>query len=188
MTNRFDNEYVTANYRYISAYNELNARTSQRQQALTIFISFFVGILAALIASHGAAGLGNAHIEWILLGFPVASASFSFLNYKYELIITNIRAFLVTLERLNAAHEAMPSYNSDPEWTVNSDHARRYHDYACAILILACNSIGLSAFYVLYPDRFHQSAWVIGVVVLIAIFTALMHWRLPKVSTVKQKL
>lgn len=182
MTHRFDNEYVTSNYRYISAYNELNARTSQRQQALTIFISFFVGLLAALIASHGAGGLGNAHIEWILLGFPVASASFAFLNYKYELIIANIRAYLMKLEHLNAAHEVLPSYNSDPEWTINSDHARRYHDYACAILIIACNSIGLSAFYVLYPERFFQSGWVIFVVVFVAIFTALMHWLLPKIS------
>jgi len=182
MTNRFDNEYVSANYRYISAYNELNARTSQRQQALTIFISFFVGLLAALIASHSAAGLSNAHIEWILLGFPVASASFAFLNYKYELIIANIRAYLVTLEQLNAAHESLPSYNSDPVWTINSDHARRYHDYACAVLILACNSIGLSAFYVLYPERFFQSGWVIFVVVLVAFFTALMHWLLPKIN------
>ncbi|GAC1370552.1 MAG: hypothetical protein NVS3B3_04240 [Aquirhabdus sp.] len=187
MSNRFDNEYVSANYRYISAYNELNARTSQRQQGLTIFISFFVGLLAALIASHGATGLNNAHIEWILLGFPVASASFAFLNYKYELIITNIRAYLSQLEHLNDAHLSLPSYNSDAEWMINSDHARRFHDYACAVLIVACNSIGLSAFYVLYPERFVLSGWVIFVVVSVAIFTATMHWMLPSFSVVKRK-
>lgn len=186
MSDRFDNEYVTANYRYISAYNELNARTSQRQQGLTIFISFFVGLLAALIASHGAANLGNAHIEWILLGFPVASASFAFLNYKYELIITNIRAYLTTLEQLNTAHTALPSYNTDPTWIRNSDHARRYHDYACAVLILACNSIGVSAFYVIYPERFSQASWVIAIVLIVAVLAATMHWFLPKVSVVRQ--
>ncbi len=185
MTNRFDNEYVTANYRYVSAYGELSARTSQRQQGLTIFISFFVGLLAALIASHNATGMNTAHIEWILLGFPVASTSFTFLNYKYELIITNIRDFLGKLEQLSDAHLSIPSYNSDAEWKANSQHARRYHDYACAVLILACNSIGLSAFYVLYPDRFNQSGWVIGVVVFVAIFTALMHWQLPKLGAAK---
>jgi len=185
MTNRFENEYVTSNYRYISAYNELNARTSQRQQGLTIFISFFVGLLAALIASHGAAGLSTAHIEWILLGFPVASASFTFLNFKYELIITNIRAYLSTLEQLNDAHLSLPSYNTDMHWIVNSDHARRYHDYACAVLIVACNSIGLSAFYVLYPERFHASGWVITVVAMIALVCAAMHWMLPRFKTKK---
>jgi len=187
MTNRFENEYVTANYRYISAYNELNARTSQRQQGLTIFISFFVGLLAALIASHGATGLSNAHIEWILLGFPVASASFAFLNYKYELIITNIRAYLSKMEQLGNAHEVLPSYNSDQEWVANSDRARRFHDYACAVLIIACNSIGLSAFYVLYPERFVLSGWVIVVVVCVAILSATMHWMLPSFSVVKRK-
>jgi hypothetical protein len=187
MSQRFDTEYVTSNYRYISAYNELNARTSQRQQALTIFISFFVGLLAALIASHSASGLDNAHIEWILLGFPVASASFAFLNYKYELIIANIRAYLAQLEQLNNAHLSLPSYNSDIEWMINSAHARRFHDYACAILILACNSIGLSAFYVLYPVRFGLSSWVIWVVVIVAVLTAFMHWMLPKFGVGKRK-
>jgi hypothetical protein len=187
MTNRFENEYVTANYRYISAYNELNARTSQRQQGLTIFISFFVGLLAALIASHSATALNTAHIEWILLGFPVASASFAFLNYKYELIITNIRAYLSKIEHLGDAHLSLPSYNSDLEWVANSDRARRFHDYACAVLILACNSIGLSAFYVLYPERFALSGWVIAVVVCVALLTATMHWMLPSFSVVKQK-
>jgi hypothetical protein len=186
MSNRFENEYVTANYRYISAYNELNARTSQRQQGLTIFISFFVGLLAALIASHGAANIGNAHIEWILLGFPVASSSFAFINYKYELIITNIRAYLTTLERLNGANLELPSYNTEPQWISNSDHARRYHDYACAVLILACNSIGISAFYVIYPDRFAVSSWVIAIVVLVAVLTATMHWFLPRVGAARR--
>jgi hypothetical protein len=54
-------------------------------------------------------------------------------------------------------------------------------------LILACNSIGLSAFYVLYPERFALSGWVIAVVTGIAILTATMHWMLPSFSVVKQK-
>lgn len=178
--NRFEQEFVNANYRYIAAFNELNARTSQRQQALTVFITFFIGLLAALIAAHNADHTGDAHIEWILLGFPVASATFAFLNYKYERIITNLRRYLSTLERLGNAHLHIPSYNTNPHWVNDSNHARRFHDYACAILILACNSIGISAFYVLFPERFHQSSWVIIAVVIVGLLTAGLHWLLPR--------
>ena len=177
---RFEQEYVSANYRYIAAFNELNARTSQRQQALTIFITFFIGLLAALIAAHNASKGSDAHIEWILMGFPVASATFAFLNYKYERIITNLRQFLATLERCSDAHLAIPSYNVDAQWVDSSNHARRFHDYACAVLILACNSIGISAFYVLFPERFEQSAWVLGIVVFVSCLTAGLHWLLPR--------
>lgn len=180
MAAKFTQEYVTANYRYISAYNELNARTSQRQQALTIFITFFIGLLAALIAAHNVSTSLNSHIEWILFGFPVASATFAFLNYKYERIITNLRHFLSTLERYHNAHLAIPSYNTDQQWIKDSNHARRFHDYACAILILACNSIGISAFYVLFPQHIQQAYGVISCVVLVTILSAGLHWFLPK--------
>ncbi|MDM1022009.1 hypothetical protein QSV37_17180 [Acinetobacter sp. VNK23] len=180
MAEKFAQEYVTANYRYISAYNELNARTSQRQQALTIFITFFIGLLAALIAAHNATTSLNSHIEWILFGFPVASATFAFLNYKYERIITNLRRFLSSLERYHNAHLDIPSYNTDQQWVNDSNHARRFHDYACAVLILACNSIGVSAFYVLFPQHIQQSYFVISCVVAVAILSAGLHWFLPK--------
>lgn len=179
-SNRFEQEYANVNYRYIAASNELNARTSQRQQALTIFISFFIGLLAALIAAHNASKGSDAHIEWILFGFPVASASFAFLNFKYELIITNLREYLSALEQLGNAHLSIPSYNTTPKWVRKSNRGRRFHDYACAILILACNSIGVSAFYVLFPERFHASYWVLIVVFLVALITAGMQWFLPK--------
>lgn len=180
LTEKFAQEYVTANYRYISAYNELNARTSQRQQALTIFITFFIGLLAALIAAHNVSTRLDSHIEWIMFGFPVASATFAFLNYKYERIITNLRSFLSSLERYHDAHLEIPSYNTNQQWVNDSNHARRFHDYACAILILACNSIGISAFYVLFPEHVAQSYVVLFFVILIAVLTAVLHWFLPK--------
>lgn len=179
-SSRFENDYASVNYRYIAASNELNARTSQRQQALTIFISFFIGLLAALIAAHNASKDSTAHIEWILLGFPVASASFAFLNFKYELIITNLREYLSELEQLGNAHLSIPSYNTTAKWVIKSNRGRRFHDYACAILIVACNSIGVSAFYVLFPERFNASHWVLLIVFLITMITAAMQWFLPK--------
>lgn len=177
---RFAGEFASVNYRYIAASNELNARTSQRQQALTIFISFFIGLLAALIAAHNASKGSDAHIEWILLGFPVASASFTFLNFKYELIITNLRQYLSELEQLGDAHLVIPSYNTNPKWVKKSNRGRRFHDYACAILIFACNSIGVSAFYVLFPERFNAAYWVLLIVFLVTLITAALQWLLPK--------
>ncbi|RYZ93085.1 MAG: hypothetical protein EOO68_22055 [Moraxellaceae bacterium] len=111
---------------------------------------------------------------------PPITTTFAFLNYKYERIITNLRQYLSRLEQFNHAHLALPSYNTDPEWVSSNNHARRFHDYACAILILACNSIGISAFYVLYPLRFSESYWVLIVVGMVALLTAGLHWFLPR--------
>ncbi len=59
---------VDANYRFIAASNELNARIAQRQQALSLYIT-------------------------LVLGFPVASLCLVFLNYKTERALTNLRSY-----------------------------------------------------------------------------------------------
>ncbi len=41
---------VDANYRFIAAYKEVNARVAQRQQALGLYVSLVVSLLAALVA------------------------------------------------------------------------------------------------------------------------------------------
>ncbi|HEY8966651.1 MAG TPA: hypothetical protein VIM58_09415, partial [Candidatus Methylacidiphilales bacterium] len=129
------NDHVSANYRYIAAYNEVTARISQRQQALTLYVSLVVGLLAALVATRnlGAAGGsgggggagGGEYGQWLLYGFPVASACLTFLNFKYEQIITNLRRFLSELERLNNPDLALPSYNTHPEWATRANRGRR---------------------------------------------------------------
>lgn len=108
---------VDANYRFIAAYNEVNARIAQRQQALALYVSIVVSLLAATVALRPNGGASQAPIEWLVLGFPVASISFAFLNYKAERAITNLRVFLSELECLGGANEQLPSYNTDPRWS-----------------------------------------------------------------------
>lgn len=124
--------FVDANYRFIAAYQEVNTRIAQRQQALVLYVTLVVGLLAALVALKSANISENAPIEWLLLGFPVASLALAFLNYKAERSITNLRCFLAELEQLNNAHEILPSYNTDPKWSVGANKVRRFHDFAAA--------------------------------------------------------
>ena len=95
---------VDANYRFIAAYNEVNARITQRQQALALYVTLVVSLLAALVALKSGEARGEVPVEWLMLGFPVASLSLAFLNYKAERAITNLRRFLSALEQLGDAH------------------------------------------------------------------------------------
>ena len=47
---------VDANYRFMAAYQEVNARVTQRQQALALYISLVVSLLAVLVALRPAGG------------------------------------------------------------------------------------------------------------------------------------
>lgn len=72
---------VDANYRFISASQEVNARITQRQQALTVYVTLTVSLLAALVAlKPSGAASDPLPIEWLVLGFPVASTSLTFLD------------------------------------------------------------------------------------------------------------
>lgn len=148
---------VDANYRFIAAYNEVNARVAQRQQALTLYVSLIVSLLAALVALRPSSAAAPAPVEWLILGFPVASICFALLNYKAERAITNLRTFLSVLEKLGGASEHLPSYNTDPMWSRNANKARRYHDYAVAVLVAGGNLLGLGAARAIYPQRFAET-------------------------------
>jgi len=141
---------VDANYRFIAAYQEVNTRVTQRQQALAIYVSIVISLLAALVALRPSATTSDAPVEWLILGFPVASICFAFLNYKAERAITNLRTFLSTLEQLGGANEILPSYNTDPKWSENANKARRFHDYAVAVLVAGGNFVGLGAAHSIY--------------------------------------
>lgn len=148
---------VDANYRFIAAYNEVNARVAQRQQALALYASLIVGLLAALVALRPSSTVAPAPVEWLILGFPVASICFALLNYKAERAITNLRTFLSVLEQLGGADEILPGYNTDPMWSRNANKARRFHDYAVALLVAGGNLLGLGAARVIYPQRFIET-------------------------------
>lgn len=149
---------VDANYRFIAAYQEVNARIVQRQQALALYVTLVVSLLAALVALRPAQDAQPAPIEWLLLGFPLASLCLALLNYKAERAITNLRTFLAALEQLDDAHQRLPSYNTEPRWSSGANRARRYHDVATTLLAAGGNAIGLGAAWAIYPQRIAASA------------------------------
>jgi hypothetical protein len=174
--------YVDANYRFIAAYQEVNARIAQRQQALALYVTLVVSLLAALVALKPGEGDNRQPIEWLVLGFPVASTCLAFLNYKTESALTNLRSFLSTLERLNNAHKDLPSYNTDSRWSMHANKARRFHDYASAVLVASANAIGIAAVAKMYPERVADNLaimWLTAAVAL-ACMTALL--LMPRLS------
>ncbi len=173
---------VDANYRFIAAYQEVNARITQRQQALALYVTLTVSLLAALVALKSGEAKGNLPIEWLVLGFPVASTCLAFLNYKAERAITNLRRFLSELERLDNAHASLPSYNTDPKWAMGANKARRFHDFAAAVLVAGGNGIGLAAVIKIYPERMAENpivVWLTAITALISLFALLL---IPKWS------
>lgn len=174
--------HVDANYRFIAAYNEVNARIAQRQQALTLYVTLVVSLLAALVALKPGEAQGHLPIEWLVFGFPVASTCLAFLNYKAESALTNLRHFLSTLERLNNAHLALPSYNTDPRWSLSANKARRFHDFASAVLVAAANAIAVGAVIKIYPERIADNRLVLWVTAMVAVVCVIALLMMPKLS------
>lgn len=178
MTNK---SIVDANYRFIAAYQEVNTRISQRQQALSLYATLVLSLLAALVALKPGDG-GSVPVEWLLPGFPAASLCLAFLNYKGERAITNLRRFLAALEQLNNAHEELPSYNTHPKWATGANKARRFHDLTAVVLVAAGNGIGLGAAIHIYPERVAAAPLAIWGSVLVAIISVVILLLIPRWS------
>lgn len=160
--------FVDANYRFIAASQEVTARIAQRQQSLALYVTLVVSLLAALVALKPGAGAGSLPVEWLVLGFPVASTCLAFLNYKAERAITHLRRFLSVLEQLESAHTTLPSYNTDPRWAEGANKARRYHDLAAAILVAGGNAIGVGAVIKIYPERIAANPATLWLTIVVA--------------------
>lgn len=173
---------VDANYRFIAAYQEVNARIQQRQQALALYVTLVVSLLAALVALKPGPGRNDVPVEWLVLGFPVASVCLAFLNYKAERAITNLRRFLATLEQLGDAHDSLPSYNTHPQWTHTANRARRFHDYAAVVLVAGGNTIGLGAAFHIYPQRVAEAPLAFYASVAIVLITLALLLVIPRWS------
>jgi hypothetical protein len=91
-------------------------------------VTLVVSMLAALVALKPGVIAGHVPVEWLILGFPVASTCLAFLNFKAERAITNLRRFVSSLERLELDSHGLPSYNTDPQWAAGANKARRFHD------------------------------------------------------------
>jgi hypothetical protein len=160
--------HVDANYRFIGAYQEVNARIAQRQQALALYITLVVSMLAALVALSSSKNPSQVPVQWVMLGFPVASLCLAFLNYKAERAITNLRNFLSALEQLNNAHDELPSYNTHHQWAFGANKARRFYDYASAVLVIGGNVIGLGTVVSIYPEFVLRTSWELWIAIAIA--------------------
>jgi len=174
--------YVDANYRFIAAYQEINARIAQRQQALALYVTLVVSMLAALVALKPGVIAGHVPVEWLILGFPVASTCLAFLNFKAERAITNLRRFVSSLERLELESHGLPSYNTDPQWAAGANKARRFHDFAAAVLVAGGNGIGLAAGLSIYPERLGDNILLLGSAILISLLSLAALLLSPKWS------
>jgi hypothetical protein len=173
---------VDANYRFMAAYQEVNARIAQRQQALALYVTLVVSLLAALVAFRPDSKGGDSAVEWLLLGFPVSSVCLAALNYKAEKAITNLRRFLAALEQLGDAHLVLPSYNTDPSWADHANQARRFHDFAAAVLVAGGNAAGLGAFLSIHGERAAQHSWVVAACALVAVGSVAVLLLIPRWS------
>jgi hypothetical protein len=174
--------FVDANYRFMAAYQEVNARIVQRQQALALYVTLVVSLLAALVALRPTPGAPPAPIEWLILGFPVASICLALLNYKAERAITNLRTFLSAMEQLEGAHLQLPSYNTEPRWSSGANKARRFHDWATTMLAAGGNAIGLGAAWKIYPLRLADAAPFFYGSIALALLSLAVLWITPQWS------
>lgn len=174
--------FVDANYRFIAAYQEVNSRIVQRQQALALFVTLCATLLAGLLALHPGPDGRQLPVEWLAFGFPLSSLCLACLNYKAERAITNLRSFLSALEKLEAAHTQLPSYNTDPRWSSGANKVRRFHDIAAAVLATGANAIGIGVILQLYPERLADKALLLGLLIGSALLSVLALLFIPRWS------
>jgi hypothetical protein len=159
-------DYVLTNFRYLSAYNELVARISQRQQTLTLFVAIFTGLVTAIVASREMFKANHPTVAWIMVGFPFASIALTMLNFKYEMLISLLREYLAELERVKDSHLSYPSYNCDPGYMKRANQARHFHDLTCAMLILAYNVAAIGIYMSLSGETESNQlvVWGVGII------------------------
>ena len=155
---------VYMNYRYSAAWQEVNTRIAQRQNALNIFVTLATGIVAIILASRGTAP-SQFDPKWFSLLLPLVSIAFGLLNYKHDKTIALLRWYLSEAERMappgGAPAATFPGYNSDPRFKKHADSTRRFHDYSCAFLVVFFNFVGFVAALRSFPTIFTITGWPI---------------------------
>lgn len=174
-------DYVLANFRYLSVYNELVARISQRQHTLTLFVGIFSGLITALILTRDIFRTDHASIVWLMAGFPMASIILTLLNYKYETLISLLRGYLAELERVKDAQLSLPSYNCDADSMRKANRARYFHDLACAALLLSYNIAAIGTYVSICGHSFDPYKPVLVLVAGCALACFIAHLRLRRI-------
>lgn len=174
-------DYVLTNFRYLSAYNELVSRMSQRQQTLALFIAIFTGLVTALIATREIFKTDHSSIVWVMVGFPMASIMLTLLNYKYETLISLVREYLADLERVKDADGHYPSFNCDHKLIARSNRARYFHDLSCAALIAGCNTAAIGVYISICGKVVTPYSSVIGMIAVVGFGCVVAHLFLRRV-------
>jgi hypothetical protein len=172
--------YVEANYRFIAAYQEVNVRIAQRQQALALYVTLIASLLAVMVALKSSQNISDFPVEWLAFGFPVASICLVFLQYMSERAIANLRHFLSVLEHLDNADQRLPSYHLNPTWSLAANKARRFHVYAAAVLVAGSNAIGIGTIIKVYPERMAENAFVLWITAIVAVGSVIALLVIPR--------
>ncbi len=174
-------DYVFANYRYLTAYNECISRIGQRQQTLTLLVGIFSGLITALILTRDIFRTDHSAIVWLMAGFPMASIILTFLNYKYETLISLLRSYLAELERAKDAHLSMPSYNCDAGYMRKANPPRYFHDLACGAMLLAYNAAALGTYVSICGHAIRPYRTVLVPVAVTALACFIAHLQLRRI-------
>jgi hypothetical protein len=159
-------EAVGMNWRYSSAWNEVNARIAQRQNAVAIFVSLATAIVAVLFTSaRSQPGLQLDPNTFSVL-MPVISLVFGALNYKHDKTIALLRTYLAECEDMHPELK-LHGYNNCKRFMSIANETRRWHDISCAVLITVFNGLSLWVAYRSFPDAFRLTgllltAYVVG--------------------------
>lgn len=149
------------------------ARISQRQQSLILFVALFSGLMTSMLALRTELLSQPMQFEGMLLAFPMASMALTFLNLKYEKLISILRSYLAELEQIGGAHHVLPSLNSDPVRMKEANSARRFHDWTCALIIVAFNGVALMVYWGVGPVPHPWLGWVVLIATLACVLVHL---------------
>ncbi len=140
------NKGVTLNYRYISAWNEINSRIAQRQNAITVYLTGISALTAIISFSEKFNFLFVDKLIWLT---PVITSIFILLSLKHEFTIGNLRSFLMECEKFsfeNFPVKSLPAYHYKGTYFKNANFFRYFHDIACIILMFFGTYVTLEAF------------------------------------------
>jgi hypothetical protein len=167
-------DYVAMNYRYSSAWNEVNARIAQRQNAINIYVTLSTAIIAVLFTSTGRVPTTPEDLRVdpriFSLLIPVVSLVFGFLNFKHDRTIAILRSFLADCESIGPK-SGLLTYNISTRFKPHADKTRKYHDFACMVLIFSFNAIGLLVTHEAFPTVFGWSGYPVFVYILVGLFS-----------------
>ena len=168
--------------RYISAWNEVAIRIAQRQNALSLYITLVIGIIAALLTTKSlASSKGTIESVWLAYGFPIVSFSFACLNLKHELTILNLRRYLRDCEA-TIKNDPKLTYHASLAWSTRHNNVRRLHDVASGILVLSCSVLGGFVIYHVEPQLVALNSMVWWVF-LVTNFSSLLMTLYPSIQS-----